>query len=79
MTNIKTFMLTTDSGANEDYNVFYCPIYRVSGPGDFSESVFQQAIGTKEWVQAVEDLGYDVERVELSYVIMQDEDEEDEE
>lgn len=68
--NIKYFMLTTDSGNNEDYNIFYCPIYRVTGEGDFSEPVFAKTNDNSEvWIEAVEDLGYEVEEVELNFVI----------
>lgn len=76
MTRIKTFMLTTDYGASEDYNVFYCPIYRVSGEGDFSEKVFKKYVNDDQlWVEEVEYLGYEVERIELNYVILDDEEE----
>lgn len=79
--NIKYFMLTTDSGNNEDYNIFYCPIFRVTGDGDFSEPVFASTsdIGSDQWVDDVETLGYNVEAVELNYTIPNDDDDEEDE
>lgn len=77
--NIKYFMLTTEGGNNEDYNIFYCPIYRVTGEGDFSEPVFAKTeLMADNWSEKVRDFGYEVEEVELNFVIQTYDDDDDE-